>query len=471
MNPFALNLPKSNYIRSLSGNLNNAPTPSAMPTTGLSAPSLGNSIASVKPAVPTSNAGATSTQPVVASPARSAYTSTLGSSGSSANSSGNFTTPSGAVVNNSTGATVSGPTTSSGATNYDAAYQAYIQSLQPSTDVTAATTNLNNLTLQSKKDQADAFYRNGGTTGSASEESNKINRDESFGIDAATNSLNALTGQQTATTNADKARLDYESSLQDQTKPFTVGDNTYQFNPATGQYEVNTTAPSKLDTSVVDVGGNQTLINTQTGQVIKTLGPSPTDLNNNGSSSTYVPGSNPAVDSWITQVNNGTAKITDVPANLKDSVVQGLSQSTNADDILTTTAEALNTLTSMVNNNQGFSGAVGSKLALGTLGGIVPGGLPGSSEADFNAKLKQVTSGVVLPNLQILKGMGRITQKEFDTLQNSLTSLSTSESENQFKSDLANVTNLINSKLSNSGISSSNNIVTAPDGTQVIITD
>lgn len=467
------NIPKSNYISSLSGNLNNAPTPSAMPTTGLSAPSLGNSIASVKPAVPASNAGATSTQPVTTSPARSAYTSNLGSSGSSADSSGNFTTPSGAVVNNSTGATVSGPTTSSGATNYDAAYQAYIQSLQPSTDVTAATTNLNNLTLQSKKDQADAFYRNGGTTGSASEESNKINRDESFGIDAATNSLNALTGQQTATTNADKARLDYEGSLQDQSKPFAVGNDTYAFDPSSGQYKITSSTPQKLDTSVVDVGGNKVLVNNQTGATIKNLGSS-TDTSGTSTGGAYVAGSNPIADSWVQNINSGKAKLSDLTGNpsLKNLVAQGIaSTGSSSNDILTTTTQSLQELNDLVANNQGFSGAVGAK-GLSSLFGLKSTPIAGTAAANFDAKLNQVKNDVILPNLTLLHGLGRITDREFQSLSSAITSLSTNLSESDFKTELKNVTDTINSKIASSHSNSSGGTpITAPDGTQVIITD
>lgn len=171
----------------------------------------------IKSTIPTSNVGATVTTPTP-SPAKSAYMSSIAPTVSSVQPTqtqpitGNTTTPSGTVVNATTGATVSTPTPPANAA-YTDAYNRYIQSLTPSDAENSATTNLNNLTLQSQKDQADAFYRNGGTTTSAGEESNKINRDESFGIDAASNALSAITGQRTATTNAAKARADFENSL------------------------------------------------------------------------------------------------------------------------------------------------------------------------------------------------------------------------------------------------------------------
>lgn len=125
---------------------------------------------------------------------------------------GNTPTPSGATVNADTGAVVT-PPPSAATSNYTNAYNAYIQSLQPSADVTSATSKLNADTLANEKATSDALVRPGDTIGGAGVEANNINRNNSFTIDADTNALNAYTGQQTARTNASQAQLDYEKSL------------------------------------------------------------------------------------------------------------------------------------------------------------------------------------------------------------------------------------------------------------------
>lgn len=124
---------------------------------------------------------------------------------------GNVTTPSGAVVNSQSGATVT-PAPVDPKASYTTAYNAYIQSLAPSADETSATKYLNDLILQSKKDQEQALSR-GETLGFATGEAARVNRNNQFGIDAATNAVNALTGARSATSTADKARVDFEKSL------------------------------------------------------------------------------------------------------------------------------------------------------------------------------------------------------------------------------------------------------------------
>lgn len=181
-----------------------------------------------------SNVGATSTTPVVSSPAKSAYVSSLaggstqtgstatGTSASTGNTdtgstqagiTGNATTPSGAVVNATTGASISTPAPDKNA-SYTDAYTKYIQSLTPTNAENTATTNLNNLNLQAQKDQ-DKALDSGETLGFASGEAARVAHNNSYAIDSAANTLNSLTGQRTATSNAAKARADFEKGLLD----------------------------------------------------------------------------------------------------------------------------------------------------------------------------------------------------------------------------------------------------------------
>ncbi len=162
------------------------------------------------------------------------------------------------------------------------------------------------------------------------------------------------------------------------------------------------------------------------------------------STSGYVAGANPAVDGWVQNIGSGAAKFSDVPAALKTAVSNGLAATHgSADDILATTKQSLAELQDMVNNDKGFTAAVGAK-GISSLFGLKGSPFAGTAAANFDAKLKQVTNDVVLPNLKILHGLGRVTDREFQALQSAVTSLGTNLSESQFKKELEDITNQIN---------------------------
>lgn len=160
---------------------------------------------------------------------------------------------------------------------------------------------------------------------------------------------------------------------------------------------------------------------------------------------------------WVKNIQSGVAKLSDVPAGLKTAVSSGLAngnpQGVNA--ILTTTQNSLKTLNDFVDENHGFTAAVGAKgltgagpLGLvGQLFGYEGSPIAGTQAADFDAKLKQVVNDVVLPNLTILHGLGRVTDREFQSLQSSITSLNPNLSESEFKNELKSVTDFVNQKI------------------------
>ncbi len=150
---------------------------------------------------------------------------------------------------------------------------------------------------------------------------------------------------------------------------------------------------------------------------------------------------------WVTNIKNGTAKLSDVPANMKNAVAAGLANSGSTQtDMLQTTKSSLDTLKTMIDNNQGFSSAVGVK-GLSSFFGIKGTPIAGSSAADFDAKLKQTVNDVVLPNLTILHGLGRVTDREFQALQSSITSLNTNLSEGEFKREFNSLYQTISDKI------------------------
>jgi hypothetical protein len=162
----------------------------------------------------------------------------------------NFTTPSGAVVN-AQGGTIQQPKVDPNEA-YRAAFDQYISSLRPSDTESQASKYLSDLTLQSKKDYETALNK-GDTLGFAAGEAARVNKNNAFQIEAASNALNALTGNRQSLNEAQRARLDFEKSLLNeatekaryeselqakQNQPFELseGQARYEFDPATGGY-------------------------------------------------------------------------------------------------------------------------------------------------------------------------------------------------------------------------------------------
>jgi hypothetical protein len=160
------------------------------------------------------------------------------------------------------------PTPASSTDNYTAAFQQYLSSLGPSTDETAATKYLNDLTLQAQKDQETALGR-GETLGFATGEAARVGKNNSFAIDAASNALNALTSKRTALTDAEKAKVDYLKSLLPSDAGFSLspGENRYD-----AKGNIIASGPAKPpNTTIRSIGGNDVLIDDQ-GNIIKTIG-------------------------------------------------------------------------------------------------------------------------------------------------------------------------------------------------------
>lgn len=133
---------------------------------------------------------------------------------------GDTQTPSGATIDATTGALVN-PAKVDPQQAYRDAMTAYIATLNPSAAESAASKNLADLTLQAKKDQETALNK-GETQGFASGEAARVNRNNSFGIEAASNALDVFTANRTGQSNAQKARLDFEKSLLPSTDSFNL---------------------------------------------------------------------------------------------------------------------------------------------------------------------------------------------------------------------------------------------------------
>lgn len=149
---------------------------------------------------------------------------------------------------------------------YRDAITAYISSLTPTAEEKSAQDNLNRISTQNRLDYEKALNQ-GETLGYATGLAGQQARTAGIQEAGASGTLSALTGQRSAMTQAQKARLDYEQSLvpkpqeaytlgegqqrfdaQDKliasgtsksNQPFELGEgqSRYEYNPKTGKYE------------------------------------------------------------------------------------------------------------------------------------------------------------------------------------------------------------------------------------------
>lgn len=440
---------------------------------------------------PTSTpANSSATSPKITSPAGKAYVQSQAPTTPSAPVQNTPTTPPpfgnslGVNLPPSTGNDTSG-TPTNGTTDARTAYVQYLKSLQDKltssssvpTDTTAAQQALDKQNQNEAQATEDLSGQGRGIPLEIlARQGTKIARDSALQKTALSQNLLTLqnrdSANQTAAENAVKNAQplqfgnDYVDPITGQTiysapaANFSLGQGQNEYD-ATGKLIASGT-PKDPNTSVVDVGGNKVLINTDTGATIKNLGSSTAT---GGTATPYVAGADPTVDAWVSNINSGKAKLSDLTGNptLKNEVSQGLSQSgSSADDLLTTAASSLQDLNDMVTNDQGFTSAVGAK-GLSSFFGLKSTPIAGTQAANFDAKLNQVKNDVILPNLSLLHGLGRVTDREFQSLTSAITSLGTNLSEDEFKKELGTITDTINQKISEG--SSSSDSVTDPTGT------
>ena len=192
------------------------------------------------------------------------------------------------------------------------------------------------------------------------------------------------------------------------------------------------------------------------------------------SSGTYVPGDNQTVDSWAERIQNGSAKITDIPASqagLRNQVTVALNAMGNSTDGKPTTTElgkaALANAKALMQkfNDRTGTYAVGSSRFWG---GAAAGNIPGTDSYNFANDFNAIKSQLSLEAVKFLKGQGQVSDAERALLAQAATKLNLSQSEDEFKKTLQGIID----KLEGNNVSSS--ITTAaPDGSgdTIVITD
>lgn len=429
--------------------------PTLTPANFSSAPNMSPAKSAFFDSVPTITFGqptqtpTTTAAPAVQSPAKTQYVSNLAQQTATTTPTP-LQTPSNTPTPTQTPTTPTTPTVDPNA-SYRAAFDQYLSSLKPSDAETSASKNLADLQLQAQKDNEDALNK-GESLGFASGEAARVAKNNSFGIDAASNTLNALTAARGASTDATKARLDFEQGIRKDEQPQfqNNGNDIIQINPD-GTTSVAYKGSPDVKTQVVQAGGKNILINTQTGAVIKELGATDSALSRAASGSTssgtggYTVGSNPAADNWIDLIQNKGATISNVPAALKNAVAAGLAASGNnpatggagATELGKKALTTAQSLLEKVNNDKGFTGAVGAKGLLSGFGLFNPA--PGSDPANFKVDFDSLKSLLSLEGVKYLKGQGAVSDAERALLASATSKLSRDQSEEEFKKSLNDI--------------------------------
>lgn len=350
-------------------------------------------------------------------------------------------------------------------TSYTDAYKKYIESLNPSEETTAAQQAYNNYVAEQQKSISGLAGKDAAVPlsivrgqqekllGQTQPEATRLQNEIGIAQTADTSRQNVgLAG-----VSLQEKLLGLQQSPAEQAKnnQIQLGDVLYE-KQADGSYK-QIAGQEKLDTSVVEVGGSKVLIDNQTGSIIRNLGSSGTGTSYSG---VYTQGDNPIVDAWAERIQNGTSKITDIPASqssLRNAVTVALQAMGNSSDGRPTTTElgkaALSNAESLMKkfDERRGTGAVGGPSVFNWAT------IPGSDRSDFINDFNAVKSQLSLEGVKYLKGQGQVSDAERALLGQAVTKLNLSQSEKEFKSTLQGIIDKLkgNESSSNSGVTSS----------------
>lgn len=498
--------PISSYLSSLQskkpayGNLFSSPTANTSLQKPTVAPNM--SVAPAQSAAPASTSPTPTviTPPVktnTGSPAKSAYVATLAGSKTGTDTTGTQNPPAyslpgykspgqiadeKAVADRTAGTTgATGGTTGSTASKTDplASYRDYLAqyatSLKPSDEIAAASSKLADVqnkiderSLKSRREYEAALKKEGGLQAGNEASARAIERQNAseladLGVaeGGAARTLEALTGVKKSESEAIKALLDMS-------KPMQLGDS--YIDPVSGK----TVYEKPKEGFNLTEGGSRYEYNTKTGKYEKVASAPKTTaatgtpiIGSNGS--TYTPGVNPTVDSWANRVQNGSAKITDIPASqvgLRNAVSVALDAMGNSAEGKPTTTElgkaALTTAKTLMDKfgkGQGTSVVGGSRLFGGALAGVTPGTDAANFKNDFNSLKSQLS----LEGVKYLKGQGQVSDAERALLASAVTKLNLSQSDDEFKTTLQGVIDRLEGNSTSSA-----GVLRSPDGAQEV---
>ena len=246
--------------------------------------------------------------------------------------------------------------------------------------------------------------------------------------------LARMQARRQAATEASKFALERADKAAEEDKPIAIDGQLVQRDPTTGAYQSVFGTPKSAEGFTL--GEGQTRYDAK-GNVIAGGG-------------TGGPGTNPAVDSWVKLLNDGRAKLSDVPNALLSQVAAGLASAPGGQDPKAQYAlsQANTALTSIDNALGILSGATsGGVNTAGTAVGRAFGGfIPGSDTTNLNAALDTVKALVGFDALQKMRessptggALGNITEKELAFLQSVQGSLNTMQGTEQLTATINRV--------------------------------
>jgi len=361
----------------------------------------------------------------------------------------------------------------------------YAESLKPSDEINAARTKLGQVqqkiderSLAARREEEAKLDEMGGTRSGAITAANQIGRrsaselaDLGIAESGAARGLSALTGAKEAETSAYKTAMELN-------KPLQIGDSYYD--PKTGKLIPSSKAKEGFSLSE---GQARYELNPATGQYEKIASVGKTYAPGTGGGTygggKYVEGENPTVDAWAKRIQEGSAKITDIPAaqsGLRSAVTVALNEMGNSPEGRPTTTElgkqalaTANDLLIKFDEKKGTS-AVGASRGLGGLfTGLLAANTPGSDAFNFKNDFNSLKSQLSLEAVKYLKGQGAVSDAERALLSQAVTKLNLSQSESEFKKTLQTIIDrLATGEIAGTEGGGGGEVLTSPDGTQEV---
>lgn len=153
----------------------------------------------------------------------------------------------------------------------------------------------------------------------------------------------------------------------------------------------------------------------------------------------------PEIDAWVANISSGKAKLSDVPAKLKNGVSIGLSKTTSLAPEVKAKIEAAQStydLAQELKTLQGKGGAVGfgwKKSVFSKVPGIDEEPIAGTDRANYESKFRQLKDTLAASNLDKIKGA--MSDKDIEFLRNIGTALNLDMGEKAFDIELEKVAN------------------------------
>lgn len=208
--------------------------------------------------------------------------------------------------------------------------------------------------------------------------------------------ISAAVAEEKKTRDEAQAEKDAQA-IKDNSFSISEGQSYYKYNPTTKEYDL---VASKAKTYAPGTGGGGS-------------GLGATD---------------PTVAAWVQQIQSGAAKITNVPAAYKNSVIRALSASTGGTNVSQLANEALTAAKKLQDDFKGGKFAVGGSSLIPTL--------PGTKARDYQRNFDQLKALLSLDNIKYLKGTGAISDAEQRLLANAASSIALDMSEQEYSDTL-----------------------------------